>query len=448
MSKELEICDSTGKPQARRLLTKLIAALPWLSDNEFFNWSDVVSCSSSKLFCGDCLMREYNPVSSIAVLFLLTLCAFGQAAPNSKNGLSGSLSELNPGVAVEKIAKDSEAEKAGMQTSDIIIAWARGDAGSQIESPFDLLWLELEQKPRGRVTLEGLRGTEPRTWILGPDTWGIQARPNFVGSFLSIYQDGMELAKSGKVTQGVAHWRTAEVEAQRSQPPWLPVWFSLRAAQLLANAQQRNEADALYQDSIEQATHADSHVLAYLLWVRAALFEQRSDRTNAETYYQRALTESRKSGSETLIAAENLTSLGSLSWRRGDLVRAEEYHLQAMVIREKLAPGSLVMANSLTNLGYVSADRGDLAAAEDYLRQALEIREKIAPGSWGISGTLEGLGSVAGQRGALMRAEDYLRRSLAIREKLAAGGTGVASALGNLGNVLFYRGDLDKAEDY
>lgn len=265
---------------------------------------------------------------------------------------------------------------------------------------------------------------------------------------LSIYEEGQELAKSGKLMQAVERWRLAAAAAQKSQPAWLAAWFSYHAGRSLAEAQQWKEADAAYQAAAQLASGTDSATRALILQEWAATFRQRNDWTNAERYYRQALTENQESGAETLTTAEYQNSLGAFNRQRGDLAKAETYFRQAMVIRERLAPGSLAFAGSLNNLGLVFLDRGEVIAAEDYFRQALEIKEKLAPGTRGVAVALEILGTVAGRRGALMRAEEYLRRALAISEKLTAGSDGVASELGNLGSVAFLRGDLDKAEEY
>src|SRR5215471_18679532 len=95
--------------------------------------------------------------------------------------------QVRAGVVVEDAAKNSEAEKAGIQQGDILLRWSRGDAKGEIQSPFDLSMIEIEQAPRGNVTLEGFRDAEKRLWTLGPDDWGIRARPNLPQNFLSTY---------------------------------------------------------------------------------------------------------------------------------------------------------------------------------------------------------------------------------------------------------------------
>src|SRR5213595_1095699 len=81
-------------------------------------------------------------------VLLLTLPALSPAQTQSSER----------GVVVEQVDKGSEAEKAGLQAGDVILAWSHSELRGNIESPFDLAEVETEQRPRGAVLLEGLRG--------------------------------------------------------------------------------------------------------------------------------------------------------------------------------------------------------------------------------------------------------------------------------------------------
>src|SRR5579859_7339675 len=136
-----------------------------------------------------------------------TSSAVGQNTPNMENPASTKTpAEFERGVVIEAIKKNSEAEKAGLQEGDIVLHWARGNAQGEIESPFDLSWIEIEQEPRGVVTIEGLRGIDKKIWTLGPDTWGADARPNLSESLLSIYLEGQKLATAGKLQEAAEGW--------------------------------------------------------------------------------------------------------------------------------------------------------------------------------------------------------------------------------------------------
>src|ERR1035437_4799692 len=123
--------------------------------------------------------RLRNMYSLVCRLVLLTsLPVFSQTAQLS----------VEPGVVVVGVTKGSEAEKAGLQAGEVILAWSRSDSHGNIESPFDLNEIEIEQGPRGSVLLEGLRGRDKQTWRMGPNDWGLTLLPAFTAAPLAGYQ--------------------------------------------------------------------------------------------------------------------------------------------------------------------------------------------------------------------------------------------------------------------
>jgi hypothetical protein len=118
-----------------------------------------------------------NPCRILLLVSALSIFAWPETVPER-------------GVAVEQVEKGSSGEKAGLQSDDIILSWSRQDIHGNIEWPLDLTELDIEQTPRGAVTLEGLRGTEKRTWTLpsGPVSQsfyplGIVCRLGLSGTF-------------------------------------------------------------------------------------------------------------------------------------------------------------------------------------------------------------------------------------------------------------------------
>jgi CHAT domain-containing protein/tetratricopeptide (TPR) repeat protein len=383
-----------------------------------------------------------------SLLFLVAPSILGQTWPPKSDTIPCAMADHKKGLVVESLAKNSEGERAGLSEGDVILSWARGDFNGEIESPFDLSEVETEQQPRGRVTLEGTRGELRQAWAMGPDKWGIQSRPNLPSTLLAIYQEGQELAKADKLSQAAERWRAAAAESRKYQCSWLGPWFLFQATEMLANARQWKDSNALYQDAIRQAARAGPEVRAEILQAFAGAFEQQSDSANAEKYQQEAHKEIQGSAPESLAAARSLTGLGNIVVDRGDLNKAEDYYRQGLSINEKLAPGSLVVARSLDRLGRVALDRGDLAKAEEYFQQGLAISERLAPSRLDVAANLNGLGNVADSRGDFDKAEDYYRQALTIKEKLAPDSLDVAASLNNLGNVESGRGNLNKAEDY
>jgi hypothetical protein len=169
-------------------------------------------------------------------LFLTGLPILAQAS-SAVDTSTSCAAELGDGVVVESVAKNSEGERAGLAEGDIILSWSRGDAKGHISSPFDLADAETEQEPRGRVTLEGSRGEARQSWVVGPDTWGIQARPTLPPALLAIYREGQELAKAEKFGEAAERWRAAAAEGTKFRCVWLSPWVLFHAAENLVEPQ-------------------------------------------------------------------------------------------------------------------------------------------------------------------------------------------------------------------
>jgi len=391
-----------------------------------------------------------QPNARLAALFSLCFAAlsvFGQTPPPGNGSSPCTAAEIRQGLVVESVAKNSEGEKAGLAQGDIVLGWSRGDAKGKIESPFDLSEIETEQEPRGPVTLVGTRTAVKQSWVIGPDKWDIQARPDLQGNLLTIYLEGEKLAKAHKLSEAAVRWREIVNEGRKHKCPSLGAWALAHAAQESSDAQIWNQADKLYQDAIQEAPSFQPHVRARLLLARAELFEKHSDWSNVENYYQQALNESLRFGAESLSAASCLSALGQASLRQGDLTKAEERQHRALEIREKLGPDSLVVARSLTRLGQVAFDRGDARMSEEYYRKALAIEGKQAPEGFDAAASLNGLGILSWGRGDLGGAEEHFHEALVIVQKLLPGTLKVADLLNNIAVLDGSRGDLQKAEE-
>lgn len=346
-------------------------------------------------------------------------------------------------VIVESVSANSAGEKAGLKPGDVILRWTRDEAKGEIESPFDFLQIEIEQKPRGNVVAEGLRGTEKQSWTLGADAWGVQTRPDLQESALSVYRKCQALSDA---TPSSAEQCPPETATE--DPAWFKSWFALQAAEALARARQWQLSDKAYEEAVRFGGQAGPAIAAQLLYRWATACESRGDLENAEKHYQESLLEYQKLNSESLAIAADLNGLSSAARKRGELEKAEDNSRRALAVAEKLAPGSLDVALSLNNLGNIAWAHRDLATADQYHRRALDIRQKLAPGSLAVAGSLNNLGLIAWQRDELDRAQDYQLQALGIRTKLAPGSLDLASSFNNLGGIAWNRGDLAKAENY
>src|SRR5579859_1694773 len=182
---------------------------------------------------------------------------------------------LKRGVIVESLIHDQEGEKAGIRPGDVLLSWSRGDAKGEINSPFDLPYIRMEQASRGPLRLTGLRGAQKRSWLLGSDFWGVWTYPNFQDELLSIYTQGQQLAQAGRLNEALEQWRAAAAIAETSGISWLSPWLLSRAAR--ACSSQPEKRDDLLRQSIEQATEAGPEVRAELLRQRADGCQQLGD---------------------------------------------------------------------------------------------------------------------------------------------------------------------------
>ena len=457
-----------------------------LNDGAGFNaLSDNSTCGAN---CSAGLVFLCLSLSFLA-LVVSGQSGFGQATATTVLGQDPCAVGQKQGVVVETVAKNSEAAKAGLMEGDIISGWARGNVRGEISLPFDLTTVEIEQAPRGEITLTGTEATASRAWVLGQDKWGLGTNPNLLPPLQSAYREADDLAKAGKLAEAVARWRAIAAEAQKHQCPLLSVWFLLHASGALSNGQRWKEADQDLQEAIRRAPTSRPEITARLLEAQADSFFQREDLDHAGEYYRRALDawgillpeslevaasarglgavaikQSNLDEAEkyyrqafeirtklapgSLAVADSLNTLGNLALARSDFDQADQYYRDALAIREKLAPNSLVVEATVNNLGIIAEERGDLDKAEEYFQQGLTIDQRLVPDSEDVATDFNNLSVVAKDRGYLYKADAYLRQSLKIEEKLAPGGLIVAFIFDNLGVAAEYRGDLVQAEDY
>jgi CHAT domain-containing protein/Tfp pilus assembly protein PilF len=388
---------------------------------------------------------------TIGFIVLVSVCApRAHGSPVSPTATSGqSCDEIDRGAVVESVTKALGGDGAGLRPGDLILAWKRGSDYGPIISPFDLSETELEQAPRGPVTLEGTQASGvSQTWLVGPGSWGVETRPKLPEKLAAIFRTSANLVESGKTEEALKLWQSTQGDSNNYGCYWLTAWWLYHAAEKTANAGQWPASDALYEKAIRTLGDSEPVIKAQLLRSWATTFDQRGDYESESQHQKQALAEFRKVGTETLAVAKSLAALGSASYNAGNLNGADEYFQRALAIRERLAPDSLEVAVNLNNLGNVDDDRGDLELALTRYRQALEIKQRLHPDSIDLAATLNNIGIVQDERGELAEAQEYHQQALAIRERLEPGSLEVAKSLNNLGNVAYDRGDFTSAEDY
>ena len=107
---------------------------------------------------------------------VVQLVAPGSAADHADLALGVSAAgvegnAVSGGVVVRQVGAHGAAERAGIRPGDILLAWLReanppgnpAPAKGAIRSDFELTEAEIEQAPRGQVTLEGLRADHEKT---------------------------------------------------------------------------------------------------------------------------------------------------------------------------------------------------------------------------------------------------------------------------------------------
>src|SRR5260221_11850714 len=104
------------------------------------------------------------------VLLCLCVCLADFPARGEKTKAQPELA-LSRGVVVEWVLPNYGADRAGLKPGDILLEWSRGNRRGEIESPFDLDYIRFEEASRATIKLEGLRGSEKRSWLLGSDYW-------------------------------------------------------------------------------------------------------------------------------------------------------------------------------------------------------------------------------------------------------------------------------------
>jgi hypothetical protein len=128
---------------------------------------------------------------------LVVVCAMGAGFDAAEDA---------PGVVVERATPGFAGEAAGLAADDVILAWSRAanlpaspEAGhGQLRTSFELQDVEIEQAPRGTVTLLGRRGTSPMQWTMPPDEWRLVVRPQLPGEVLVRAAEAQVEAKEWK----------------------------------------------------------------------------------------------------------------------------------------------------------------------------------------------------------------------------------------------------------
>jgi CHAT domain-containing protein/Flp pilus assembly protein TadD len=389
------------------------------------------------------LCKTLSLVASTLILLLGTCAQAVQTSPQSASAQTSSR-----GVIVESVTAEFEAEKLGIKPGDVIDSWSGAAEHGAIDSPFDLTWVELEQKPRGLLSLEGLHGAERKNWKFSTDVFGLKVRPMMPEEMAVIYSQGKALAEAGKLAEAAELWRKAARSTTDRDPKFLASWLLMRAAESLSKAQRGKEADVFYEEAVQRCPKEESRATAQLFMLWGASARETADADKSEALFTSALEQSTHTEARSLLAAKALEGIALSAYFRDEPVRAREYLTRSMEMRQALAPGSSAVAASFLWFGAVDTKLGDLSAAQGLMEKASEIDSRKAPLSPEMAEISNILGMLAEERGDLEHAESFTWQTLSIGERLGRPKGGTAAMLVNLGAISQARGDFTAAERY
>ena len=287
---------------------------------------------------------------------------------------------LQRGVVVESVAKGLEADVAGVETGDVLLGWKTRKSRGSLGSPFDMPRLWYEEASQRPITLEGTRGGQRKAWLLGGDSWGISARPNYPEPLFSIYRQAHDLAVTGKLVEALNLFRAATIMEHRNAP-WLTACFLASVGQTLATKKAWPLVDKAYEQAIYESSDLKPEVRAEIFRQWSDQFASRDDFEDATKYRQEALHEWLKLGRETVAVADTLLSISEVELRQGNFDGAEADLNRSTIIGEKIAPRGIQAVVASVNLAVLYQDRGELDKAETYYLKALYKEQMRFPRS-------------------------------------------------------------------
>jgi CHAT domain-containing protein/tetratricopeptide (TPR) repeat protein len=354
--------------------------------------------------------------------------------------------QLQPGVVVEKIAKRFAGEQAGLHEDDVILKWSYGEAQGPINSPFDLAQIEMEQGPRGIVTLTGRRGSHSLAWKVGPGEWSISSRPNFSASLLQKYHQRLAQVVSEKQEQPEGLPQEMISLADQQQFPWLVSWIFYHEAGQFAKVGKWPQADHSFEQAISFAKNEPSAIKAQILRGWSWAVSLQADWARVDDLCRRAIEESQNSSPEGLASTNYLIWYGRVLTYHGNFVEADKVYKQALAIQQKLAPDSTAVADTFCRLSVLAIDVGTVDQAEEFVRKALEIQQRLIPDTPAVALSLSQLAQSLNDRGDLAGAEESYRKAVEIARQTMPGSTDLASYLSGLGVAFTNRGKLAEAD--
>ena len=392
-----------------------------------------------------------SPLKRHRLGIVLSLIVFLRISATGQTGDRQDFSKESPirsdgYLQVIKLKPGLEGARVGIRPRDILLRWTMDGASGKLESPFDLVILQLDQSHRGMITVEGRRGKQEKRWQLKNALWGISTRSKMSAPLSTACDEIEALARVGKLSMALDRWRAAKLEIGGLVPPWFAPWLLTRVVYLPV-APKWEEVDKVFTEAVEESRGTTAEIRAEVLDWWADTFHQREDFVNAEKYYQAELVEKRKLGSRTVSISITLQDLASVAIKRGNFAQADEYLHQALSIQQELVPGSDLVAITLESLGVLATDQGDLINSESYYKRAVALDNKPPRRVNNLVLDFSNLGELAMRRGDFQTALRYEHRALRLA-KIAHANEQTATVLSFLGSIALYQNDIAKADTY
>ena len=217
-----------------------------------------------------------------------------------------------------------------------------------LASPFDLDDVEIEQAPRGTVTLRGFRGDSAARHYGSTGTLAVACPPVVDRAIAGGLRERTGLAAKGRVEEAVDAWRAA---ANAAGDDAASAWLLMQAGHRPPRPRKKfDDAHGVINEALTAAERtAERAAIAGVQETQARIYERQNDVAKAEERYRAVVATRQGPALLALAHAKALVDQASMHFNRENLAGAEPLLRDAVDIQRKLAPGSVVLARSLTS---------------------------------------------------------------------------------------------------
>ncbi len=386
-------------------------------------------------------------------------------------------------VRVASVEAGFEAERAGLRAGDCLLRWRDADGPSRpLADPLDLMYLEQERAPRGKLWLERRRGAESR-WIAMPTSqfsmiaWPSMSQP--LGTLVRTWYRGLAdqpasglppspllagLPPRRRAALHLAAAQALELRSAKLQDAELAAAIDLldapehvrpRASLLLRRCRanqlafQLQQATSICKEAARALAGPGFEVTRLrLLSTQADLLRMQSRAAEAEKATRELLSAALGLVPESLLTAEAHFKLGSILHVQSRLAESLAEIDAAQALIGRIGSGPYFASILSSQRGLTLKASGDFDATEEALALTVRLRESFAPDSLDLARALNNLATLSIDRDALIEAEPLVQRALAIKRKRGVSPRDVASSLAGLAHIAMARGRLDEADRY